>query len=150
MRRAILDVGIFALVMLMLSEAHSASVSSFGVMLTVVGPRAPATRFLDASDNGKTLFLRVGDSLKLDLPVPAQFGGAYTWRVESKNLLSAQRVSTVASANNLDAVEIQRFEFNAVSAGTAVLRLEYRQPWTNALYQDAVQSFTARLRIQGP
>lgn len=132
-------IGGFALLLLAVSDLHAAS--SFGISMTISDTRSALSgRILGESDNGKTLTVHVGDAVNVDLP--AHFGAGPGWRVVTQDLLGAP---VVASAAHPNTAELQRFKFQAIEAGSTVLRLECRgKPY------DEVKTFRATVRIEKP
>jgi len=127
----------FALLLLAISDSRAAS--SFGVSIRISDTRAALSgRILDETDNGKTLIVRLGESVKVDLPA---HGAGTAWRVVTQDLLGAPMVATATRPN---ALELRHFEFQAIGVGSTVLRLEDRgNPYE-------VKTFRATVQIEKP
>jgi inhibitor of cysteine peptidase len=105
----------------------------------------PAISLTD-NDSGKTIAMKVGQSLAIRLPANPTTG--YSWTLADKpELLPLRKSEYVAGAGKdgaMGAGGTQVFGFAAADSGTATIKLNYRRPWEN---DPPARSFTVTVNI---
>jgi inhibitor of cysteine peptidase len=90
----------------------------------------PGTRWLTEVDAGRTVELRMGDRLSVNLGGNPTTG--YSWELSAVNqrvLAPLGEPGYRASSPAVGAGGVFAFEFEAIAAGRTALRLVYRRPW---------------------
>ncbi len=110
---------------------------------TLTQPRVTTVTELD---NGSTICIKVGEVIEVSLK--AQFGTGYRWELVKSNKkrlkLIGQTVETPPSGQE-SSPEIQVFRFDARSAGSFYLRLDYVRPWEKGV--DPLKTFSLRGKV---
>lgn len=95
-------------------------------------PRRTIT--LGTADNGKTIKINAGDTLKISLEGNPTTG--YNWYASSANSQVLSQIgdpSFVASSNAMGAGGMITLTFKALSAGDTVLQLQYKRIWETGI-----------------
>lgn len=129
-----------------------------------LAPRSPMTRIaaaavliramqsrplvLDAGDNGSNVTVRIGDLIKVGLKGNPTTGYTWTAVLDEDSVESLRQVGEpdyVPDSGLIGAGGTYTFTFRALSAGEAVLKLEYARPWESV---PPLETFSVTLRIE--
>ena len=107
---------------------------------------APKMVEVDDSSNGREVFLRVGEILKVSLNENATTG--FRWEIHAHPEMLRE-----TEGEKVDAPEgppgrggVRHFYFEAVHRGSGELQMEYRRNWEHAA--KPARTFKVRVRIQ--
>jgi predicted secreted protein len=110
--------------------------------------QAPADATVSASDNGRTLRLKTGDSIMVQLPI--QRGTGYAWQpaeATANSLFSIEaQPDTSDTPGRPGAKETQQFRLRVKQSGEADLTFQYRRPWDAKA--PPAKTFTVRVEAQ--
>lgn len=101
---------------------------------------------LDRNDNGKSINLRLGDSVRVSLPENPSTG--YGWKFASVVEPAVRLQSTeylAGDGTGFGGGGIRNFIFQASEPGHAEIRLELKRPWDSGEPKD---SFIVNIRVE--
>jgi inhibitor of cysteine peptidase len=119
----------------------------FFVAVTACGTASDSSMQLADEDNGKTIELKVGDTMEIALQGNPTTG--YQWQVESFDTAVLEAVGDPEYTPDTDAIGsggVFVFHFKALATGTTPLQLEYLRVWDTSV--PPVELFTLNVVIE--
>ena len=104
--------------------------------------RVPDAATASAQDAGKTVSLKVGQTLEVRLRSQPGTGAIWSVAPGSTNLLKYEGAKSEGAANIPGGFETEVLTFTATGAGKGQLKLEYSRPWEETVPPEKTFSLT--------